>query len=156
MFEAVIKETEPMTVAVLAMRGPYDQIPEGYGRLYGWIAQHGLEPVGMPQAVYLTAPDQVPESDALWELWAPVAGEAEIAADEEGVGTRRLPAMTVASTMHKGPYETIAPTYTALASWVSERGYAMAGPPREVYYSDPDVVQPQDYLTEIVFPVAKM
>ena len=156
MFEATIKQAEPKTVAVLPMHGSYEQIPEGYGRLYGWIAQHGMQPAGMPEAVYLTMPDPTGESEALWELWAPVAGDAEIAPDESGIGTRRVPATTVASTMHKGPYDTIEPTYDALAKWVTEQGYQMAGPPHEAYYSDPEEVPPEEYLTEISFPVAKV
>ena len=73
MFEPLIKTVPDETVAYLEMRGPYAQIPEGYGLLDGWVAQHGFSPHGMPEAVYLTAPDEVPEDQALWELWAPVA-----------------------------------------------------------------------------------
>ena len=49
-----IRQHPQMTVAYLAMSGPFDQIPAGYGRLYGWVAQHGLQPTEPPRAVYLT------------------------------------------------------------------------------------------------------
>ena len=156
MLEATIKQKEPMTVAVLPMRGPYAQVPEGYGRLYGWIAQHGLQPAGMPEAVYFTSPAEVPESEAVWELWAPIAGDAEIPPDESGIGTRLVPATTMASAMHKGPYDTIESTYAALAGWVAQQGYRLAGPPHEAYYSDPNDVPPEETLTEILFPVEKL
>ena len=52
MTEPSIITTEPVTVAFITMHGPYAQTPEGLGRLYGWIGQHGLQPAGMPAAVY--------------------------------------------------------------------------------------------------------
>ncbi|MDO8880518.1 MAG: GyrI-like domain-containing protein [Coriobacteriia bacterium] len=154
MFEAEIKQSEAQTVAYLPMRGAYSQTPEGYGQLYGWIAQHGLTPAGMPAAVYLTMPPETPESEARWELWAPIAGDAaEQEPDAAGVGVRHVPSTTVASTVHTGPYETVAPTYDALWTWIAAQGYRPAGPPMEVYYSDPATVAPEDYMTEIRIPI---
>ena len=107
MFEPSIKQTEPQSIAYLSMKGPYSLIAESYGKLYGWVAQRGLEPVGMPAAVYLTMPGQTPESESLWELWAPVAGAEECVPDEQGIGIKCLDSETVASAMHKGPYDQI-------------------------------------------------
>jgi effector-binding domain-containing protein len=149
-----IRRIEPETVAYIVMHGPYSQTPEGYGMLYGWIAQHGLTPTGMPAAVYLTMPSEVPEAEAVWELWAPVAGDAaETPPDESGVGIKHSQAVTVASAMHVGPYETVAPTYEMLFGWIMANGYRPAGPPMEVYYSDPATVAPEEYRTEIRVPV---
>jgi effector-binding domain-containing protein len=145
-----------MTVAYLPMRGPYSQIPEGYGLLYGWVAQHGLAPGGMPTAVYLTAPGTVPESEARWELWAPLEGEpAEREPDDSGVGVKRIPETTVVAGMHRGPYETIPSAYEALWAFVTASGYEPAGPPMERYYSDPKEVAPEEYLTEVLLPVRR-
>jgi effector-binding domain-containing protein len=156
MIEVDLKTIEPETVAYVAMRGPYTQVPEAMGVLYGWIAQHGLQPAGMPGAVYLTAPDDVPESEALWELQTAVAGSpAPAEPDESGCGVRLNPAMLVAYTMHRGPYENVAETYEKLDHWVAAEGYAMAGPPQEVYFSDPNEVPPEEYLTEVRFPIVK-
>lgn len=154
MSEIAVRDTEPMDVAYLPMSGPYSQTPEGYGRLYGWIAQHGLTPEGMPAAVYLTMPSEVPEEQARWELWAPVAGEPdEVPVDESGVGIKHIPKTHVLAAMHRGPYETVAPTYEAVWAYMEGHGYAPAGPPMERYYSDPDEVPPEEYLTEVVIPV---
>lgn len=155
MFDAEVKTTEPVTVAFITMRGSYSQLPEALGRVYGWIAQHGLQPVGMPGAVYFTDPSEGSEDDAVWEVRAPVAGEPdEATADESGCGVKRIGAQKVVSVMYKGPYEEVAPTYEALAAWVAGNGMEMAGPPEEYYYSDPADTPPEDYLTEIRFPVA--
>lgn len=156
MFEAVIKQVEPMTVAFVTMRGPYAQIPQALGTLYGWVARHGLVPVGMPAAVYFTSPADTPMAEAEWEVWAPVAGEpAALGPDENGLGVKHVGPATVASTIHFGPYEAVESAYRALEAWVVEHGYAMAGPPRELYLNDPHAVAPEQIQTEIQFPVAK-
>ena len=153
MFEAQVKHAEPETVAFLAMRGSYDQTPMGYGQLYGWVAQHGLEPTGPPCAVYLTPPGEVSEGEPMWELWAPVAERADAPPDDTGIGVKHVPGHEVASTMHHGPYDEVEDAYRELIAWVGGHGYVLAGPPQEVYFSDPDEVPPEQYLTEIRFPV---
>jgi len=156
MTEPSVITTEPVAVAYITMHGPYALTPEGFGRLYAWIGQHGLRPSGMPAAVYLTMPEETAEADAIWELWAPVTGDAaETPADASGIGIKNVPATLAASVMHKGPYETVAPTYEMLWRWIGENGYVPDGPPMERYYSDPAEVPPEEYLTEIVMPVRK-
>jgi effector-binding domain-containing protein len=155
-FEAEIKQVPALTVAYLAMRGPYGQMKEGFPKLYHWLAAFGLAPDGMPAAIYLTDPSEVAEEDATWELWAPFAGDADpCGPNEKGLGIKRIDPMTVASTLYKGPYDGMEPTYQALARWVSENRYTQSGPPIEIYMSDPADTKPEDYLTEIQIPVSK-
>lgn len=156
MIEPQIKQTEPMTVAFLSMRGAYDQIPQAMGQLYGFVTASGWTPTGMPHAVYFTPPDAGPESEAEWELWAPVTDAPESGPDENGLGAKRVPPTLVASAMHKGSYEGVETTYRELGEWVAAEGYRMVGAPMEIYYSDPAEVGPEEYLTEIQFPVAKL
>jgi effector-binding domain-containing protein len=60
----------------------------------------------------------------------------------------------VATTLYAGPYENVGPAYRALAEWVQEHGHETAGPPREVYLTDPNEVQdPGALRTEIVWPI---
>lgn len=153
MSNAGVKRTEPMTVAFLSTRGAYGQVPEGFDRLYGFASAHGLIPTGSPHAVYLTPPE-LPEAEAAWELWAPVAAPAETReADEHGLGVKEVPGKTVAWVMHMGPYETIAPTYEGLMRWIAENGHVISGPPEEIYFSDPDQVPAEEYLTEVQIPI---
>lgn len=157
MFEPQVKEAEGQTVAFKVMRGSFAQVPSGYEALYGWIGRHGLQPVGMPHTIYLTMPGEVPEDEVTWELWAPVAGGlAEAEPDEQGVGIKQVAPQVVASAMHKGPYDQVGPTYDQLFRWIAEQGYQVVGPPREVYYSDPAEVPPEEYLTEVRIPVARL
>lgn len=156
MLDVQLKQTEPATVAFLHMSGGYDQIPDGYRQLYEWVGNHGLQPVGMPEAVYFTNPEEVPPDKAEWELWAPVAPVAEQpepAADRMGV--KSVGRLTVAAATHKGTYDSIESTYRALGQWIAENGYMIVGPSHEVYFSDPEKVPPEETLTEIRFPVER-
>lgn len=149
-----IIQTEPMTVAYVTVHGSFDQIPQTYGLLYGWIAQHGLTPAGMPGTAYLTDPSTVPEDQNVYEVWAPFAGEAAKAEpDASGVGVKRVESMLVAKATHVGPYETVSQTYGPLVGWVAGQNHEISGPAMEFYYSDPATTKPEDYETEIWLPV---
>ena len=152
MFQATIKKTEPETVAFLHMHGPYAQIPQAYGTLYGWLESQGLTAIGMPHAVYRTLPDEGPESQADWELLAPVSDTQDADENANGLGVRHLESTPVAFVMHKGPYDSVGPAYDQLVRWIATNGYEIAGPAEEVYFSDPQT-PPEETLTEIRFPV---
>jgi effector-binding domain-containing protein len=155
MIDVQLKQTEPGTVAFISMHGSYEQIPEAMGRLYGWVGQHGMQPVGMPAGVYLTDPT-LGQAEALWELQAPIADELPDApVDDACCGVKHVHPHLVAFTIHRGPYETIGATYGELAGWIDTNGFEVDGPPEELYFSDPQTTAPADYLTEIRFPVTK-
>lgn len=155
MIQAEIKQTNPQTVAFKSMHGSYSDTPKGYQQLYEWVEHYGLRPTGMPEAIYLTMPSVTPEGQAEWELWAPIAGGAgQTGPDEDGFGVKRIEPETVASVMYKGPYDGVGAVYQELWEWMGEQGYTEVGPPREVYYSGPEV-PPEETVTEIQIPVAR-
>ncbi len=105
--------------------------------------------VGPPFLVMLDVIDQDTEGE--FELGFPVAAPFPDAGDVHGV---ELPPMTVAWTMHHGPYDEVGPAYHTLTGWIQEHGHEIAGPPREVYLTDPgETRDPADYLTEVQFPI---
>jgi AraC family transcriptional regulator len=150
-----VKQREAMAVAYVSRKGPYDQIPEAMGALFGGLAQKGLVPAGPPGGRYFSVPGDVSEAESLWEVWVPLAGDpAEAPAEGIGLGVRRVAAAEVACAMHRGPYDTIDQTYAVLVRWVAENGYEAAGPPEEVYFSGPET-PPDQILTEVRLPVKK-
>jgi len=154
MLDAAIKQTYPMTVVFTFGRGSYEQIPDAFRRLYLWTEQQMLVPTGMPVGVYFDDPLTTPVADLRWEIWAPVAeGKTPLETSDDGFGVKVVDACTVASVMHRGPYDTIGAAYVELADWASTNGYTISGPPRETYYSDPDEVELEETLTELQFPV---
>jgi effector-binding domain-containing protein len=149
-----LKTTDAACVAYIPMTGPYAQIPAAMERLYGWVAGRGLAPAGMPSGVYLTDPAQGEEA-ARWELHAPLAGDhPDAPVDASGCGIKHVAPHLVTSANYRGPYDRIAPAYAEIAEWIRTNGYAVSGPPEELYCSEP-TTPPEDTLTEIRFPVAK-
>ena len=64
-----------------------------------------------------------------------------------------LPGASVACVIHQGSDETCERAYVAARSWIKSRGYAIAGPNRELYWQG-DVAQDGDSgVTEIQFPI---
>ena len=154
--ECSLRELPPMMVATLAMHGPYAQMPKAFGVLYGRLAQEGHVPEGMPHGIYLTNPSEVPEDQAVWEVWTRIEDEAAPAGpDADGYAVRAVPATTVAATVHRGPYEQVAPAYAALGAWIAGQGLEMSGPPMEAYLNDPSGLPSEEYLTEVLFPVRR-
>jgi AraC family transcriptional regulator len=152
--DAQIEQVGPAVVAFVEIHGPYAQMPEAFRTLYGWMGAHGLTPIGMPRGVFLTDPATTPENEAVWELQSPVAGDpADAGADESGCGVKHLGAHTDAWVLYRGTYGSMGPAYSALSAWIAEHGYAISGPPMEVYLSDPSDTAPEDNLTEVRFPV---
>ena len=154
--DVTVKMREPRTVAFVSRKGPYSQLAETFPRLYDWLREKGYEPAGPPSGVYFNSPEQVPAEELLWEGRCPISGDvAPSGPDEWGFGVKRVEAVDVACTMHKGPFDQVGPVYGALIGWIMENGYEIVGPSEEVYLTDPAYTPPEELLTEVRFPVRK-
>lgn len=150
----VVRRYGPETCATLSMRGSFDQMPAAFGTVYGWLQSQRHVPHGMPVTVYLNDPATVPLAEACWELRAPVEeGAQEYGPDEAGLAIKRIPAMTVATTVHQGPYDEVGEAYARLRGWIADQGFEVVGPPMEAYLNDPGETRPEEYLTEVMIPV---
>ena len=111
--------------------------------------------VGPPTAIYHDP--EFKERDWDIEVCMPIEGALT---SGERVKVSTLPGFdTVACVVHTGPFTTIGQAYDALAKWIDERGYRIAGPGRELSLrvAEPPSNQ-NDPLTvnEIQFPVEKV
>lgn len=76
--------------------------------------------------------------------------------DTEHVTFRTLPPVTVASATCKGSYSQLDAAMTAVASWVTDNGYAFDGPAFNIYHVSPhETDDPNEFVTEICYPVRK-
>jgi DNA-binding transcriptional MerR regulator len=64
------------------------------------------------------------------EIFVPVTGPI---AETDRISYRRLPAVRVASVIHRGPYDGVAGARQALLRWVEASGLEPAGPMRTLY-----------------------
>ena len=154
--EVMVKKTEPKTVAFISMKGPYAQLVETFPKLYNWLRGKGYDPVGPPSGVYFNSPEMVPAEDLRWEVHCPISGDvAPSGPNEQGLGVKRVEGAEMAATMHKGPFHEVGKIYGALVGWIMENGYEIAGPPEEVYLTDPAYTPAEELLTEVRFPVRR-
>lgn len=95
------------------------------------------------------------ESDIDAELCEAVT---ELKEDRGNVKFRVLPEVELAACiLHKGPYETLPKSYSAIVHFIEESGYEIIGYQRESYIDgiwNKDT--PDEWLTEIQFPIRKL
>lgn len=53
------------------------------------------------------------------------------------IQSRILEACTAVCLTHKGPYDELSRSYDVLSRWIAEQDLETAGPPREIYWTDP-------------------
>ncbi len=151
-YEVTVKEVPAQHVAVLrkhaSMATIGKDVQSGFGTIGQAVGMAGVQIVGMPYLVMFDVIDE--ESDGDIEIGFPVATPFPGSGEVQG---RELPAMTVASTVHRGPYDEVGPAYHTLQGWIQEHGHEIVGPPRELYLNDPREAGEDETLTEIQFPI---
>ena len=152
-YDVVIKKVEEIKTA--SVRDVVPTPPEQGGlwrELEGYLAMHRVRPNGACFTLYHD--DEYKERDWDLEVCEPI--DADVT-ESRRVKVRTLPASTMACTVHNGPFATLGEAYNALGKWITDNGYHITGPCREVYLrpskngsqTDPNT------LTEIQFPVEK-
>ncbi len=137
----------------LYMRGQVkpEDIAAALGSMFGPVFQfataNGIPFAGAPTARYVSfGPGMV-----TIEAGMPVAGPAE------GEGDIMMGSLTggdVASTIHKGPYDSLNLGHEAIQQWMMANNEEAGGAPWEVYVTDPgEVPDPAAWLTEIIHPL---
>lgn len=128
-----------------------DKLPEllgeFFGEVYAHILQHGQEPSGMPFSRYYDMDGVNVDFECGMPVASPIAGAGRVQAGE-------LPAGTVATVTHMGPYDDLPQSWNALLAWMGTQGLDPAGPPWEVYFTDPgEEPDPAKWRTDIYVPV---
>jgi len=119
------------------------------------IEQEGAmaRPAGPGLAIYYD--DEYRESDVDVEAAVPLSKDIP---EGDRVKVRELAAVKeMASTVHKGNYDTMGQSYGRLLGWIEANGYRIVGPNREIYIecAGPEY-EPAEYVTELQFPVQKV
>jgi effector-binding domain-containing protein len=153
-YQVVTREIAPQSIISIRDRHRQSELPSFLGWAFGDLFSHlkvlGVEPGGPPFVIYHAfGPDGI---DA--EVCVPVGQPVSASGRSE---TRELPAMTVAETLHVGPYEELEAAYTVINDWIAGHGYEAAGPVQERYLNGPgDVASPAEYQTEIEVPIVRV
>jgi effector-binding domain-containing protein len=147
-YEIQVRQVPTRTVAALRRHVPMAEIgpaiAAGLGRVYEAVGSEGVAPSGAPFTVY----HEVTPEKVDMEICVPVAGEFTSQGEVEA---ETVPGGAVATTVHRGRYDTIPAAYEALTEWVHAHDAEIAGPAREIFLNEPkEGVDPE---TEIEFPI---
>ncbi len=153
-YQVAIKKVEPQLIAsVRDVLPTYGDVGRLYGEIFKYLGKKWVfKPAG---PVMLICHDgEYKESDVDVEAAVPIGKNIP---GSDRVKVYELPGLEQAAcTVYKGAYEGISEGYKALMAWIESNGYQIAGPDRELYFTDPSKVKnPADNITEIQFPVKK-
>lgn len=155
-YQAVIKDIPEVEVFSYRRKVPT------YGDLFGMIGEMQEKLARTNPDVKFVEPDycfnvyldgEYKDHDVDVEFCQAVVAPGQ---DAEGLVFKKMPAVRVATVLHKGPYEQLGAAYAYIMKWIEENGYEVAGHPRESYIEGMwSGKEPGDWLTEIQFPVIK-
>ena len=145
------KQVEAQPILGIRATSSMDKLAETmgslFGEVYGYIQELGQQPAGMPLARYHAMDGGTVEFECGMPVAAATEGKGRIQAGE-------LPAGTVATVTHLGPYDNLPQTWSALTEWIGSQDLQPAGAPWEVYVTDPGAEPDQSkWRTQIFFPV---
>ena len=150
-----IKEVQAQPIVSIRMHTPpatFDRsIPSAMTELLTYARQQGILCGDKAPMVINYAYE---ETNADVEVCVPVES---VVASEGRIASRILPGDSVASLMHKGPYEELGLIYPSLAAWIKEQGHEMNGPARQAFWDGPwNAIDPAHYRTEVLWPIRVM
>lgn len=117
----------------------------GFGEVFGFLAQKGIQPLAMPMSVYL----EMPAGDTM-AFRAGVLVTADDAKKAEGnIKAGVIPAGDVCTTTHVGHYASLNQTHRALWDHMNAQGAPATMPVWEIYIDDPQSTPEDKLRTEI-------
>lgn len=151
--EAKIKSMGPLRLAFVRHTGPYAECGKAWETLCTHLGRQGLlgadtQHVGLcyddPE---VTAPEHV-----RYDACCTVGEEVQ---PEGAVGIQTLEAGEFAVATHFGPFEKLSETYAQLmGQWIPQQGRELSsGPCVEIYLTDPENTDPEDYVTDVHVPL---
>jgi len=141
-------EFQPRNIFSLRQMMSLQDFGEVFGKLYAGLGKNQLRPAGPCLAVYHDEENFNREHSDI-EV-------GTVVSESNGENIRRLDPGLCCYAAHVGAYDDFSACYTALAEWIEREGYTISGPPIELYVKGcEDKVNPEEYVTEIYFPIKK-
>ena len=135
-----------MNVLTARAKMSVDEFGKYYGTLFERVPKDRVTPTGLNGARYF---DQEfnPESSDI---------EVFIGIREKDKADTVMESCECAMTVHHGGYSTLSEAYGAVVNWIMENGYEIAGAPFDLYIKTQfDSLSPEDWETEVYFPIKK-
>lgn len=125
-----------------------DLATEGLQKIFGFLAQQGIEIAGAPYLAYMNANEDFSKFDV--ELGIPVSESVPVGGEFFISRTCEGKAITA---MYKGAYKDIEGAYVALMDYAKENSLEMTGVYYDYYISNPADTPESELITQVVFPI---
>ena len=145
-YEVVLKESQLLVLATSRQEMSVEDFGNYYGKIFERLAKEHLTPTGLTAAIYHD------------EEFDPACSDIEVGVEimEQDKADQILNPTLCATTIHVGPYASLPDAYGKITAWIKAEGYRVTSAPYEVYRKTSfDKLAPEDWETEIYFPVAK-
>ena len=160
-YEVALKPVERLTIAAIREVVPtLEQMPQRCSEMFDtierWLRKNNL-PFGPSMSIYYNEGFTRENIDTECSFILTDPGAVNSPSPNAPIEVRQLDstplvASTIAtSDFYKKPGGLL-PAYNALAQWIEENGYRIAGPPRELFYG---TAEKGDLTAEVQFPVEK-
>lgn len=141
-----VKDSPAMNVLTNRAVMGVDEFGKYYGTLFERVPKERVTPTGLNGARYYDEEFNSESSDI----------ELFIGIKEREKADTVLEPCPCAMTVHRGGYSTLSEAYGAIVSWIIENGYEIAGAPFDLYIRTQfDSLSPEDWETEVYFPIQK-
>jgi DNA-binding transcriptional MerR regulator len=160
--EVTLKPVDQLTVAAIRETVPtIEQMPERCSEMFQtlerWIKSNGV-PLGPSMTIYYNEGFTRENIDTECSFILPDPESAKAIILDDSIEVKQMEAVPlVASTIVTDGFykkvEGLTPAYQAIAQWIEENSYRIAGPPRELFYGS---VESGDLTAEVQFPVEKV
>ena len=146
-YEIKLTNTETMNIVSLRKNMGLKDFEQTFNELFELIGKNKYTICGVPLAIYHDEEFNPENTDI--ETGMTIK-------ESEGENIRRLEGGLCCYTTHIGVYDDFTPAYSALGAWIEENGYEYTAPPYEKYVRGYEQnIPPEEYVTEIYFPIKK-
>ena len=158
-YDVVLKPIDSMRVA--SVRGIMPKleligatVADYLSALQSHLDTHRIKPIGAHCHIYHD--DELQAENIDIEIAYPIADSADLP-NGERVKVRTIDSIDqMASAIHHGAYVNMLRANVAIMRWISNNGYEVAGPYRELYLQYQPMGDQHNCVTEVQFPVTRM
>ena len=141
-----VKSSPSMNVLTNRAMMGVNEFGKYYGTLFERVPKERVTPTGLNGARYYDEEFDYDSSDI----------EVFIGIKEKDKADVVMEPVECAMTVHRGRYSTLSEAYGVIVSWITENGYEIAGAPFDLYIKTQfDSLSPEDWETEVYFPIRK-
>jgi DNA-binding transcriptional MerR regulator len=153
-YEVLLKQVDALLVASFREIVPLDGgLGRSYGKIVAYLDQQRVQQT--EPALFLLHSRSEQHDDGLYiDVEAAIPLPTPLAGNEQ-ITIQTLPGRLMAYTIHTGYDLFLGQAYAALYRWMKDSGYRVIGPPRQVRLRHGEHMDPNQYITEVQFPVEK-